>query len=81
MVAPLVGLGGSRARGGRALLARAALMINDPMRDRGVAACADAVCVVEAAVLVAVVVEPDLVGYEPSPWVRRLCVGRHQYRE
>ena len=35
------------------------------------------VCIVEAAalaaILVAVVVEPELIGYEPSPWVRRLC--------
>jgi hypothetical protein len=26
-----------------------------------------------AAVLVAVVVEPDLLGLEPTPWVRRIC--------
>ena len=36
-----------------------------------------AVCVVEgaflAAVLVAVVIQPDLIGFEPSPLVRRTC--------
>jgi hypothetical protein len=36
-----------------------------------------AVCVVEAAVLAAivvvVVVEPDLLGYAPAPWARRVC--------
>jgi hypothetical protein len=38
------------------------------------------VCLVEAAllaaILVAMVVEPDLRGYEPSPWVRRICAWR-----
>jgi hypothetical protein len=36
-----------------------------------------AVCIGEAAVLAAVlvaaVVEPNLLGYEPSPWMRRIC--------
>ena len=36
-----------------------------------------AVCIVEAAVLAAilvvVVIQPDLLGLEPVPWVRRLC--------
>jgi hypothetical protein len=36
-----------------------------------------AVCIGEAAllpaILDAVVVEPDLLGFAPSPWVRRLC--------
>jgi hypothetical protein len=77
VVAPLVDLDGDCARGVRALLARAALIIKDPMEDGVWRHVLSAVCIVEAALLAAILltvaIQPDLLGFAPSPRIRQLC--------
>src|SRR5687768_17410536 len=76
MVVPLVGLGGACARPGRGVLAGASLIIR-PTEDGMWRRVLYLVCTVEAgvlaAILAALVIEPDLTGSTLTPGMRQLC--------